>query len=502
MDILSAFPGLIDGFVLAFLSTQDGTLDNMPEYAKIAFNKVQNTILEVINSKIFKMPDLTFHEMEYLSISWIKQDSLHLTNDNILAYSISLNHKPLFDFINTNTIQTEMSKIKAFSQLVKSIDKINDENKEYFLQFIRPKNSKFLLPINVIAYASGNINGIKFLEEEKLNVIIDNIIPDKVILPENTIGLYSILPVILENTNSPLIKKYKNYLVEFEECIVKYNRLDLIKYGMEKNYNLETKICIVEHCFLQAITEDTTNIMYILDNPEYVNMADEIIEDENLINLKYSGKNINIDNIKTILKKLKKLSKKDLNVEFSYLAFYNNILSLLDNKYNVNEELQIPIDALVSITTNMKLLKDFICRYSAYDISNLLNKIVEENKIDENDKIFEILIGTNNIISAAKWILTHKVSDKNIVNAIETATYKYTITNSMKHIKIFIDNLQNKKLLEKINFSDMNPDLIIEIYNNCFNDIEIIPNVIVDLTKRKSKSYNLMKAIVYLSTLV
>jgi hypothetical protein len=529
MDILSMFPGLIDGFIPTYLTAEDATLENLPPHAKSAYEKIQKSVTDIIESKQFIMPDLTFHEMEYVAISWIKQESKHLTNENILSYAVSTNNKALFKFVITNTKQTETAKALAFSAFIKSIDKIKEKNKDYYLKFIKLQlNSEFLWPISVTAYATDNINGIKFLEENKLCKIINNIdikedkdedsddedsgryninykgsdddnddeVEDKYPPAAN---LSMIFPILLENKERKFNKSHKEYISNFTESLVLLDRKDLIdSYAESSSDELVTNV--FSYALKYAITNKTDMLFHIMENYHIYYPINAIYARMNM--------KINYNNIGEIFEKLDKLGSdvndEDYNIMHAVVMKYIDLDMKRETKtFTIDEE---KANVIINITKDTDQLEHVIYEMKNYDITDIIIKICENVKIKDRKytRIFCKLMENNKISTAEKFLSKYVTNDKIIIRQVRKYVYSNVDCDITKLEKI-LSYVSKESMIEEVNneFIKIRSDQILYFYEKFVNNINCIPNMVKHyIFNAHSNDPHIFRAITQLSSLI
>jgi hypothetical protein len=568
MDILSTFPDLIDGFIPAFLSTQDGTLENLPDVAKSALNKIIDCLQEVLVTKKMKIPQLEFYEMEYVSVSWIRQETIHLATNHILPYAVSLNHKPLFDFITTNTVQSEATKMLTFSAIAKNADKISEDNREHFIEYIiswieqditnltnenilpyavslnhkplfdlittnisqsetaklltlsaiikninkisednrkhfmqycNPINPKFYIPISITAYATGNINSIKYLNDEKLNYIIDNInlqtnSQTDYKLQQNKCLLSSILPIILENPKSKLIEIYKNKLIFYVFYIIQYKRIDLLKEYIEiikENYN-KSRI-LVQCTFREAMKNNIESFLFILKESKLQNLIEEI-------NTKQCR---STESPTKLLEEMKKLLDNNIIHYTLYEIVYDKISQATykeDTKQSISDnEMKAMLSNKIAYNS-MKIIILDVKYHNAKFLQALLQKSQCEEKASE---VLNILIEAESIDAAAEWIELYNISDNIICTSINELMKANERTDLKKFDKI-LDKITHKEFLKYLDISRLKEDQIINYYHKYINDIYFIPDIVYSIILCEEDPYfrNKFRVIAYLSQLI
>jgi hypothetical protein len=493
-NILTLYPNLIDGFIQTYLSTEDATIENMPIIATTAFNKITDTIQNIINSKVFKMPQLEFIEMEYISVSWIKQSTLNLTNENILQYAISINNKTLFKFVIENTNQSDVSKIIAFSQLIKSIDKISEENRNYFLKAINLNQCDMLLPINITAYATNNITGVKFLEENNLDVIQNDIIAGRE--EYNGHNLSDLFPILLKEEKSPFAV-FKKEFMKFYESIISFNRIDVIKSYCDNIEDGNEQKLITElinySIYHTIITGECQILLYLLQKfTEYINTFHVKI---NITHEYYK-------NIGKLFDELNQSLENNQIDETIYEGIIGYLLKLMEYKtkkeyksLDINsEEAKILIKAAKN-----KLFIEQLIEMPYDNILDIINITCKNTDFVSSPNIFITLMAKHNIKSAEKWLSIYEIKDSDIILGVKcyiSGDVVYTIRDVKNILNFIKDKNIIKELLPRIYENNL-----VYFYENYINDINYIPQILERLIK-KIRKHKSVKEIIYLSSLI
>jgi hypothetical protein len=506
MNVFKLYPELLEGFFTVYFSLEDAKLEHLPEYSQSAYKKITDFILQITEKKIFKMPDLTFYEMESAGIKWITQQTKALTQNNILSYAVSNNNKHLFKLIIENIPQSEVAKSTAFSQLIKLIDKLSEDELNYYAEFTAIE-SKLLLPISINAYATNNLSGIKFLEEKKLCKIINNIQDESldinIDIPRirnESYYLPDIIPILLETPNSHLIEKYKEYFNNCEDSVVKFNRLDIAQRIMESE-PITSQDLLVKYSIEDYLENDNKIVDFLLEKyPSSFN-----------IRAKLNKVKINdVEKASNLLAKFNTLREEKKISNILYRGYYQFIMDCAKEEDRSVKPMTENMKYLIKTTTsNPEEMIDIIASTTKnYDISPIFDCF---NSINPSS-IFHNFILCDNINNAIQLMQKHKISDDDIIKAIAfyaDCNYKIPEETAIKIDKILEDVKDNDKIISILSHAkdvDFAVRIVKRYLKNINKNIDLIFNILTKILETSSDdefiSYENAKHIVYLSSLV
>ena len=453
------------------------------------------------DNNLYNDKNLIENEKEEYDYEIEQSNDYNLNNNRNMIYSSSFlsnekskgdnsrNNKKLNKKTGMNTIFKINKNDKLFSFKTYSYNDFNDNNNIYNEEIINEWNSpkinfddiifvpKLASPnINLSEYENivGNNNYMRNNSNKKnsFNIIKNNYSKYNNYLPENekikkSVILQQVLATemkkeienlkiekenIQKEFNNDKGKIIKEYDLKINDLIVEKNKLYEIIQNQKSEINRINKLCDEKNLKIEQLNKIIDNLkkdngikIYNLKNENISNLTEENYKKINT-DLQKNNKNlIKENNIKNLEENYVKTIE---NLYHNIKQISNDIKSLIENNYNIEEKLIIKSfdDFIAHFNNNSNISKNEKLK-TINDFNNIIKL-----QIDSLLKYIINYINDNKINDNSKKIININHNINNLINSENGQNNLMSISKDTKNKKYFSNNLLRKIDLKKINY--------------------------------------------------